>query len=160
MCDNCAKEFRVKNSAKNHYIHCEKCRCLKLGSQSSKKARLIGEWLKEEFEVEFEKSFDWFYDFKKPKGRFKLDFYLPKFKIGIEFDGEQHFKPSFTGKWESVGKVRYRDRLKEKLCKKHNINIIRFNYNEKLSREKVLMKIYAELQGNELVEVRDKKLLR
>jgi hypothetical protein len=145
ICDNCKRKFRVKNSQVKHYIHCKNCRNLNLGAQSSKMSRNIGIWLSECFLVESEKSFDWFYDPKKPKGRFKLDYYLPDFNIGIEFDGEQHFKPSFTSRWESVEKVRYRDHLKDVLCKKHNIKVIRFRYDEELYKEKVLMKIYAEL---------------
>lgn len=160
ICDNCGKTFRVKNSQVDNYIHCEKCRGFGLGAQSSKKSRLLGKWLKEEFVVEKEKSFNWFYDSKKPKGRFKLDYFLPKYKLAIEYDGEQHFKPSFTSKWESVDKVQKRDRLKEKLCDSHGITTIRFRYDESLTKDKVLMKIYAELQGKELVEVEDKKPLR
>jgi len=148
ICDNCSKKFRIKNSQINNYIHCKKCRGLSLGAQSSKMSRQIGEWLNEVFYIEKEKSFDWFYDPKKPKGKFKLDYFLPMYNIAIEYDGEQHFKPSFTSRWGSVDKVQYRDKLKEKLCKDNGIKTIRFRYDEKITKESMLMMIYAELQGN------------
>jgi hypothetical protein len=46
------------------------------------------------------------------------------------------------------------------MCFDNGIKIVRFRYNEKLNKEIVLMKIYAELQGNQPVEVEDKKPLR
>ena len=158
VCDNCGTEFRIKNSQVNSCIRCSSCRKLKLWAPSSKMSRLLGEWLSSKFKVEKEKQFDWLFD--KPKGRLKIDYFLVDFNIGIEYDGEQHFKPSFTGKWETVDKVQRRDKLKDKMCSDKGIKIIRFRYDEKLDKESVLMKIYAELQGNELVEVEDKKPLR
>jgi very-short-patch-repair endonuclease/DNA-directed RNA polymerase subunit RPC12/RpoP len=156
-CDNCGNHFRIKNSLADSRIRCPECRKLNLRSPSSKMSRLLGEWLSSEFNIEKEKQFDWFFD--KPKGRFKLDYFLTDFNIGIEYDGEQHFRPSFTGKWETVDKVQRRDKLKDTMCLEQNIKIIRFRYDEKLDKETVLMKIYAELQGIEPVEVEDKKLL-
>jgi very-short-patch-repair endonuclease len=109
-------------------------------------SRQIGKWLEEEFlRVEKEKVFDWFYNKKKPKGRFKLDYFLPQFNLGIEYDGEHHFYPCFTSRWESVEKIQKRDMLKEKLCAENDIKIIRFRYDEKIDKKNVLMKIYAEL---------------
>jgi very-short-patch-repair endonuclease len=158
ICDNCEKEFRIKNSQVVSHIRCPACRKLKLRSPSSKMSKLLGEWLSSEFKVEKEKQFYWLFD--KPKGRLKIDYFLTDFNIGIEYDGEQHFRPSFTGKWETVDKVQRRDKLKNTMCFERNIKIIRFRYDEKLDKETILMKIYAELQENEPVEVEDKKPLR
>lgn len=158
-CDCCGEVFVVKNSMVRCYTHCEKCRGMNLGRQSSKLHRKIFKWLKEEFVVEDEKTFDWFFDPEKPKGRFRMDFYIPKHKLCVEFDGEQHFRPSFTGKWESVDKIRKRDAFKEKQLISHGINTIRFRYDEPLTKKQVLMKIYAELQRKESVETQDKKLV-
>lgn len=144
-CDNCGKKFLIKNSQFSNIIHCEECRNLNLGRQSSKKSRLIGVWLSKHFKVESEKTFDWFYDINKPKGRFRLDYFLPELNIAIEYDGEQHFKPCFTSKWESVFKVNNRDILKDKLCNEHGIKVLRFRYDENITEKLVLIKIYAEL---------------
>jgi very-short-patch-repair endonuclease/DNA-directed RNA polymerase subunit RPC12/RpoP len=160
ICDNCGQSYRVKSSQTIHYIHCSECREKNLGRVSSKMSRQIHSWLKEVFKVEDEKTFSWFYDSNKPKGRFRLDFFLPKYNLGIEYDGEQHFRPTFTSRWESVKDIQMRDKLKEVLCIKNGIKIIRFKYDESITKKSMLMKIYAELQGNELVEVEDKKPLR
>jgi len=159
-CDNCGAKFRVKSSAANHFIHCKKCRNKNLSRVSSKMSRQIEKWLRNSFVVETEKSFDWLYDKTKPKGRFRLDYFLPEYNLAIEYDGEQHFKPCFTSRWESVDKVQLRDRLKDYLCRQNDIKLLRINYKDDLTEETLLMKIYAELQKNESVEVLDKKLAR
>jgi len=157
----CGNEFRVKNSIAKTYVFCKDCRRKNSRCPTSVMASNIVKWMEEaDLSVEKEKIFEWFYDKNKPKGRFKLDIFLSDYNIGVEYDGEQHFKPCFTSRWESVEKVRYRDGLKTELCKEHDINIIRFKYDEPINKDYVLMKIYAELQGNELVEVEDKKPLR
>jgi len=150
---SCGNEFRVKNSIAKTYVFCKDCRRKTPKYPTSIMAIKIAKWLDEAgFNIEREKRFGWFYDINKPKGRFKLDIFLSDHSVGIEYDGEQHFKPCFTSRWESVGKVKYRDSLKTKLCKQHGVNIIRFKYDEPIDKNYVLMKIYAELQGNELVE--------
>jgi very-short-patch-repair endonuclease len=157
----CGNKFKVKNSIAKTYIFCEQCRKNKLRYPTSIMAMNIIRWLEEDgFNVEREKTFEWFHDKNKPKGRFRLDAFLPDYSVGIEYDGEQHFKPCFTSNQELVEKVRYRDKLKTKLCNENDIDIIRFKYNDPINKNYVLMKIYAELQGNELVEVEDKKPLR
>jgi very-short-patch-repair endonuclease len=109
-------------------------------------AKNIINWLIEEgFDVEIEKTFDWFYDKNKPKGRFRLDAFLSNYNMGIEYDGEQHFKPCFTSKYETVDKIKKRDMLKTKLCKEHNVKLVRFKYDEIITKDLMLMKIYAEL---------------
>lgn len=144
LCDNCGKEFEVKKSLKA-VVRCKECRKLKLRIPFSKMARNIGIWLSEEFLVEREKSFEWLFDAKKPKGRFKLDYFLPQCELAVEYDGEQHFKPCFTSRWESVDKVKCRDSLKNDLCKERGIHVVHFSYDEPITKEYVLMKIYAEL---------------
>lgn len=157
----CGNEFMVKNSIAKTYVFCGSCRKNNLRYPTSVMAMNIVKWLEEgKFTVEKEKTFEWFYDRNKPKGRFRLDAFLSDYNIGIEYDGEQHFKPCFTSDQKLVEKIKYRDKLKTKLCNANDISIIRFKYNEPINKGYVLMKIYAELQGNELVEVEDKKPLR
>lgn len=75
-----------------------------------------------------EKTFDWLVD----KGLLKLDFYIPKYNLAIEYQGEQHFHiiKKFGGK-EDLQKRKYRDNLKKDLCLEHGINIEYITYNEK-----------------------------
>ncbi len=66
----------------------------------------------------------------------ELDFNLPEFRLGIEYDGEQHFDRDIC---ERVFKSDFdaqvsRDRKKDKLCNKKNIKLLRIKYNEPLTK--------------------------
>ena len=74
--------------------------------------------------------------------RLELDIYIEDLKIGIEYQGIQHFKPvKHWGGIESFEKLQERDKRKKQLCKKNNIRLIYFNYNESLSDNIVRDKI-------------------
>ena len=67
-----------------------------------------------------------------------LDFYLPKLKVGIEYDGEQHLKPSnYFAKHhnmtanEYLDLIQQRDQRKNQYCAEHNIKLIRIPYTIK-----------------------------
>ena len=70
-----------------------------------------------------EKTFDWL----KNKSHLYIDFFLPRYNVGIECHGLQHFEPvKFFG-----GKDRYEEQhkcdiIKNKLCKEHNIKLYYF----------------------------------
>ena len=68
---------------------------------------------------EEQKTFEWL----KLKKQQYLDFYLPKYNIAIECQGEQHFQKSGWGKGNNGKKVIERDFNKLKLCQKHGIKI-------------------------------------
>ena len=62
----------------------------------------------------------------------KFDFYLPKYNLCIEYDGEQHFKYSNHG-WntkEKFDQIQYRDSIKNKFCEENSIKLIRIPYTE------------------------------
>ena len=64
-------------------------------------------------------------------GNLKFDFYLPKQKIAIEFDGIQHYKPiGYFGGNDSFIETQKRDKLKDIYCKEKNIKLIRIPYFE------------------------------
>lgn len=78
---------------------------------------------------ERQKTFQWL----KYKRNLFLDFYIPYKKIGIEVQGEQHFVPvqRFGGE-EFFKQQQERDKIKEILCKQHNVKlfyITKRNYN-------------------------------
>lgn len=78
-----------------------------------------------------EKKFEWL-------GNQKLDFYLPDFNIGIEYQGIQHFEPrDFAGKgkkWaENVFKqCIIRDKNKKRLCEENNVQLFYITYKENI----------------------------
>ena len=54
----------------------------------------------------------------------------------IEFDGEQHFKPSdFFGGEENLKQVQLRDSIKNQYCKDNNIPLLRIRYDEDIQEE-------------------------
>lgn len=72
----------------------------------------------------------------------ELDIYLPDEKIGIEYQGIQHFESvEHWGGVESLRKVQERDKLKKRLCETNQINLIYFLHTEVLSDDLVKQKI-------------------
>ena len=63
-----------------------------------------------------------------------FDFYLPKFNYCIEVDGQQHYFPSVFSKKENEKESfelrQKHDEIKNNYCKKHNIGLLRINYND------------------------------
>jgi very-short-patch-repair endonuclease len=75
----------------------------------------------------------------------RFDFYLPDYKMCVEYDGEQHFKQmkALLGEERSLKvleDVKKRDRIKNKYCKENNINLLRINYKDYNNIEKILNK--------------------
>lgn len=66
-----------------------------------------------------------------------FDFYLPKYNICIEYDGEQHFRPvNFGGISDecaiiNFNKTQVHDNIKNNYCEQHKINLIRISYLNK-----------------------------
>lgn len=62
-------------------------------------------------------------------------------KVGIEYQGLQHFKPiEFFGGEKSFKKVVERDKIKMELCNKNNVQLIYYNYNEEITLDIVKKK--------------------
>ena len=76
--------------------------------------------------------------FEKCKNKYTLpfDFYLPKFNMCIEYDGEHHYKPiDYWGGEENLKKIKKRDNIKNIYCSKNNINLMRIKYNENIKNK-------------------------
>lgn len=57
-----------------------------------------------------------------------MDFFLPEYNIGIECQGEQHFRPvSVFGGEEKYKQVLERDYRKRSICKQHGIKILYYS---------------------------------
>lgn len=90
-----------------------------------------------------QKKFNWL-------GLQSLDFYLPKYNIAIECQGEQHFhQVYFNGKTDDIEErnlyesIRKRDELKFKLCEENGVSIL-YLINNKISIEEIKNnKIYS-----------------
>lgn len=63
-----------------------------------------------------------------------LDIYIPSLKLGIEYQGEQHFNEiSVFGGEEGLKKTKERDIRKKSLCKKNGIKLMYWNYFEPIN---------------------------
>lgn len=75
----------------------------------------------------------------KFKQQLPFDFYLPKYNILIEYDGEQHYKMfDYFGGFDKFVNTKIRDTIKNEYCKKNNIKLIRIPYWEYENIEKIL----------------------
>lgn len=75
--------------------------------------------------------------------KLRLDVYCPKYKLGLEFHGIQHFKysPLFFDSKESFLEAQKRDQRKIELCKENGIALVVFRYNDNLSEQNVYDRI-------------------
>lgn len=112
---------------------CPKCR-----SSNRKLENIVMNKLKEKgIEFETQKRFKWL-------GKQSLDFYLPKYGVAIECQGEQHFHQIFfNGKKDNIEKrnlfnsIMERDINKNKLCNENNVKILYF-IEEKISSQEII----------------------
>lgn len=80
----------------------------------------------------------------KAKRELHFDFWIPQYKVAIEYDGQQHFRATdFAGRgkeWakRQFEKVQKHDQMKNVYCKEHGIKLIRIPYT--LSVNQVLGK--------------------
>jgi very-short-patch-repair endonuclease len=58
----------------------------------------------------------------------RFDFFIPEINTIIEFDGDQHFRPSKKYGGEKFEVTKENDQIKNEFCKKNNINLIRVHY--------------------------------
>ena len=77
------------------------------------------------------------------RGGLFIDIYLPRLKLGFEFDGQQHFvyNEHFHGSRENFIKARRRDAEKDTICRERGIVLIRVAFNEIMNKELILSKI-------------------
>jgi hypothetical protein len=71
--------------------------------------------------------------FSDCKNVFQLpfDFYLPKYRTAIEFDGIQHYEPmEFFGGLEAYERLKKNDKIKSDYCEENYIDLIRIRYDQ------------------------------
>lgn len=79
------------------------------------------------------------YKFQDCKNKFplKFDFFLPDFKICIEYDGQQHFSSKWLG-IKSFNQTKINDSIKDEYCKINNIPLLRIRFDDKNLEEKII----------------------
>ncbi len=110
----------------SHHTGCPHC-------SQSKGERLIFNTLFYHFNLNENKDF--YYGYILPN-RLHLDFYLPQYHLGIEYDGIQHFKPiNYFGGIENYLGIIKRDKKKDTYCENNNITLIRIPYTVTTNKE-------------------------
>lgn len=81
--------------------------------------------------------------------RLLLDFFLSRYNLGFEYDGEQHFKyiEHFHGDRRGFAQAQKRDTRKEELCDDLNITLVRVAFDEPMTEKHVRSKILEALNG-------------
>lgn len=142
-CDFCGGHKNIPSSIILHSIPYS-CGCISLGSKGEQKIKDIFR----NNQINFISQYT-FKDCINPKTNRKLpfDFYLPDYNCCIEYDGIQHFK-CIRASWdtqEDFQERTFRDTIKNKYCKEHNIALIRIPYwdFDKITFDYLKEKIYT-----------------
>lgn len=77
-----------------------------------------------------------------------IDYYIPRYKIAVEYDGVQHekFSAFFHGTQENFNRGKHLDRLKEQWCIDRGATLLRINYKESVSVKTLRAKIHQVLE--------------
>ena len=72
----------------------------------------------------------------------EIDIWIPSLKVGIEYQGIQHFEPiDHWGGEDGLRKRKENDKKKKKICKSLNYKLIEFKYDENLTDERLKKKL-------------------
>ena len=69
--------------------------------------------------------------------KFEVDIYIPSKKIGIEYQGEQHFRKSFGISNKKFKRIKQRDEEKKVICKELGITLLEVLYTWKGDEESI-----------------------
>ena len=91
------------------------------------------------------KTFKWI-------GLQSLDFYIPKYNVAIECQGEQHYKPTTfstdklkESRQKHLEIIQERDQRKARLCKENGVKLLYYTHCEKVEESETIFKDKAKL---------------
>lgn len=122
-CD-CGKEYEVY--AQNLTQGCTtSCGCVKESHGENKIREILNQ---NNIKFETQKTFNDF-NYTDTKGKPRYDFYLPNYNILIEYDGEQHFYPTYNWDTQEIFELRQsHDKIKNDYAIKNGYVLIRIPY--------------------------------
>ena len=126
ICITCPIHGDFLQSPNNHLNGCE---CPHCNSDNKSKMEEEVDLILNENNIKHErqKTFEWL----KHKRNLFLDFFISSLNIGIEVQGEQHYRPVKRFGGEKFFKLQNeRDKIKKELCEKHNIKLFYVNRKE------------------------------
>jgi very-short-patch-repair endonuclease len=89
----------------------------------------------------------------KNETRLPFDFYLPDFRILIEYDGKQHFEPvdKFGGE-DAFLNLKKNDSIRNKWCELNNIKLIRIGYKNENNDIKYLLDYLNNIINSNIIK--------
>jgi very-short-patch-repair endonuclease len=124
------KQINLPSNPQRHYSewvsYCDFFNTDIINLMSMGEKRIYDYLIRKNIEFIYQKQFD---DCKNIKP-LPFDFYLPKYNLIIEFDGEQHYNSANAFNFESFESIQKHDKIKNQYCADNNINIIRILYHE------------------------------
>lgn len=100
--------------------------CPKCGNTKNYSELRIFEMLKNTFRnIEYQKRFEWL-------GRQTIDFYLPEYNVGIEYQGRQHFYKNTKFDYEDTIE---RDRRKRGRCIENDVKLYYFTFEKQYIKD-------------------------
>jgi hypothetical protein len=110
--------------------------------KASRGEKFISMWLKYE-NIDFKNQ----YTFENCRNRLKLpfDFYIEKYNLCIEYQGEQHYHPiPYFGGIKKFEKLKLRDKIKLEFCNDNNIKLKIIPYWEYECLRSILKELFYE----------------
>lgn len=137
ICSECNHRWEATIANRSNGTGCPKC-------NFRRGAKKVHKFLSE-YKIKFKSEFP--LDGCKYKGQLYLDFYLVDLNIGIEYNGQQHYKPvrfsysiSEEQSKERLRLQKIKDRIKYKYCKNKSIPLLIIPYWEFDNIEQILAK--------------------
>jgi very-short-patch-repair endonuclease len=72
----------------------------------------------------------------KDKGNLRIDFFIEKYNLAVEYDGDYHYK-DLKGREYLADQIK-KDRIKDKFCKAKGIKMLRIPFWKKSSFESII----------------------
>ena len=131
---------------KGHSSYLTSCDCIYNGNMRPKCKSSKGEEkirnILEKYNIEYVSQYT-FKDLIGVKGhKLKFDFYLPNYKLLIEYQGSQHYDITSKSQWRyRIQNIVKYDNLKKQYCKKNKIKLLRIPYTYFDKLEEIILKI-------------------
>ena len=108
-------------------------------------SKSTSKWVSEQSLFRIVKSFfsDAVYQFKAEwLGAQSLDIYIPSIKLGIEYQGIQHYKAiDIFGGERGLKDVKSRDKRKRRLCQEHGVTLFEWKYEYCITEDEVIERL-------------------
>jgi len=133
ICKNCKRTYYI--SLLNHIHNNQGCKFCTMSKGEEKLSQIL-----KKLNLDFKQ------EYYLPESKLRLDFYIPKYNLAIEFDGPQHFSNKYNHHNITLKKIKKNDFLKNRLCHIYKINLIRIPYWEYENLEEYLIKILKKFK--------------